>query len=36
MVSSHSYAVAGQFPLVLTVVDNDGASATAATTVTVR
>ena len=36
MVSSHSYAVAGQFPLVLTVVDDDGASNTAATTVTVR
>ena len=36
MVSSHSYAVAGQYPLVLTVVDNVGAAATAATTVTVR
>ena len=36
MVSSHTYAVAGQYPLVLTVVDNVGVAAAAATTVTVR
>ena len=36
MVSSHSYAVAGQYPLVLTVIDNAGAAAAASTTVTVR
>jgi hypothetical protein len=36
MGSNHSYAVAGQYPLVLTVTDNAGASASAATTVTVK
>ena len=36
MVSTHSYAVAGQYPLVLTVIDNAGAAASAATTVTVK
>jgi hypothetical protein len=36
MVSTHSYAVAGQYPLVLTVTDNAGAAASASTTVTVK
>ena len=36
MVSTHSYAVASQYPLVLTVIDNAGAAGTASTTVTVR
>ena len=36
MVSTHSYAVAGQYPLALTVIDNAGAAASAATTVTVK
>jgi len=36
MVSTHTYAVAAQYPLVLTVTDNAGASASAATTVTVK
>ena len=36
MVSTHSYAVVGQYPLVLTVTDNAGAAASAATTVTVK
>jgi hypothetical protein len=36
MVSTHSYAVAGQYPLALTVIDNAGAAAAAATTVTVK
>jgi hypothetical protein len=34
--ASHTYGVPGVFPVVLTVTDNDGASATAMTTVTVR
>ena len=33
---NHSYAVAGQYPLALTVTDNAGASASAATSVTVK
>jgi PKD domain-containing protein len=36
MVSTHSYAVAGQYPLALTVIDNAGAAASATTTVTVK
>src|SRR4029079_8242740 len=35
MISSHTYAVAGVYPLVLTVVDNAGAAAATATTVSV-
>jgi hypothetical protein len=35
-VASHTYAVAGTYPLVLTVQDNGGAASAAATTVTVR
>jgi hypothetical protein len=33
VVASHAYAVAGQYPLVLTVTDDDGAVSAAATTV---
>jgi hypothetical protein len=35
-VASHTYAVAGAYPLVLTVIDNSGAASAAVTTVTVR
>jgi hypothetical protein len=35
VVASHTYTVAGQFPIVLTVVDQAGASASAATSVNV-
>ena len=35
IVASHSYAVAGQYPLVLTVTDDDGATSAALTTVSV-
>lgn len=35
MVSSHAYAAAGLYPLILTVLDNAGAAAAAATTVSV-
>jgi hypothetical protein len=36
MVTSHAYPAAGQYPILLTVTDNDGASATAATTAVIK
>ena len=36
MVTSHTYPVAGQFPVRLTVTDNDGAASTAGTTAAVK
>jgi len=36
MVTSHAYPAAGQYPILLTVTDNDGASATATTTAVIK
>jgi hypothetical protein len=36
MVTSHAYPAAGVYPVRLTVTDDDGASATAATTVVIK
>jgi hypothetical protein len=36
IVTSHAYPAAGQYPILLTVTDNDGASATAATTAVIK
>lgn len=36
MVTSHAYSAAGQYPVSLTVTDNDGASATAQTTAVIK
>jgi hypothetical protein len=36
MVTSHAYPAAGQYPIRLTVTDNDGATATAATTAVIK